>query len=243
MAVASDAAIDDRALDSAVRDAFAAEDRDVDAILAAAQNEWIISQPLGRLLTSLVLSLKRRSILEFGAGTSSLVLARALQRGGCGGRLTSVEHQPEHSKDAWQQVSALGVDACLAVSRLRLRLTTPGLLYMYTDAGPALADRAPYDLVLVDAPPGQLGRDAPLYQAYPHLAEGAIIVLDDARRPQERTAVRRWLAAFPGLRLVALDADYGRGTAVLVHTGDKRRRLSARNLLGSLHDRWLARGR
>lgn len=214
-------------------------DADIEAIFPPGENGWAISKPLGLFLARAVLQLERRSVLEFGAGCSSRVLATALARAG-GGRLTSVEHQPEFSRDAWKQVEQIdSVDSCLIVTDLRLKASRHGLMYGYPGATRRLAARAPYDFLVIDAPPGAYGRDAPLYQVYSMLMDDAIVVLDDAARGAERTTVRRWLETFPGLRLVALDDMVShRGTAVLVHSGDKRRKFVARAIAGTVHDRW-----
>ena len=228
-------------VDTTIADLFAAtaEDPEIASIFAGGDKEWIIAGYLGHFLARLVRETARRSILEFGAGTSSLVFAAALAKSG-GGCLTSIEHQPEYSRDAWARVEATtGVDAQLVVSPLVLRASRHGLMYGYYEV-PAqlLATRAPFDLVLIDAPPGQSGRDSPLYQVYDFLDAGAIVVLDDAGRPAEQTACRRWLDTFPGLQLVHFDL-HGRGTAVFRHNGDKRRRVAGRSVLGTVHDRLL----
>jgi hypothetical protein len=55
---------------------------------------------------------------------------------------------------------------------------------------------SPVDLLLVDGPPG--GRRLSRYPAVPelsaHLSPGAIVMLDDARRPAEREIARQWSA-------------------------------------------------
>ena len=55
--------------------------------------EWAISHDLAKVLWTLVRVLQPTSILEFGAGRSSLVIADALK----GGRLTSVDHDASSS--------------------------------------------------------------------------------------------------------------------------------------------------
>lgn len=227
-------------VDATIADLFAgtAEDPEIAAIFGGRDQEWLITGYLGQFLARLVRQANRRSILEFGAGTSSLVFATALAQAG-GGRLTSIEHQPEYSRDAWARVeAAAAVDAHLVVSPLLLRASRHGLMYGYYGSARQLAARAPFDLVLIDAPPGKYGRDSPLYQVYDLLDAGAIVVLDDAGRPAEQTACRRWLDTFPGLELVLFD-EQGRGTAVFRHNGDKRRRVDGRSVLGTVHDRLL----
>lgn len=214
---------------------------EIEKVLPDESNGWSISRPLGRLLAGLVIQQRLSSILEFGAGQSSVVLARALSIAG-GGRLTSVDHQDEYCRDAWRHVeSTPGVDSQLLIAPIRRQLTTTGLLYSYAGISPHVGRRGPYDLVFIDAPPRIFGREAPLHSAYRHLREGAFIVVDDAARPEETTTVRRWLRRYPGLSVVVLDREFPRGLAVLRHTGGTATRFSARSVLGTFHDefrRW-----
>ena len=57
-------------------------------------------------------------------------------------------------------------------------------------------------VLFVDDPPGPTGPQA-RYPAIPvlsdRLADGAIVVLDDASRADEATIVERWCAEIPGL--------------------------------------------
>jgi predicted O-methyltransferase YrrM len=214
-------------------------DPDLVSLIESLGNQWTIGLPLATLLHGLVTALGRRSILEFGAGLSSVVLARALSISG-GGRLTSIEHQPEYCRDLWDDVARrTGVDSALIVSRLRMRLSRHGLMYGYPDARSPIARRGPYDLLVIDAPPGQFGRDWPLYEVCAHLTPGALIVLDDFERIPERTTVRRWLETFPALQVLAADVGWGRGTALLYYSGDQRRRVAPRAIVGTFHDRWV----
>jgi predicted O-methyltransferase YrrM len=217
-----------------------AADAETDRIVPDSENSWPISRPTARLVARFVRELKLTSVLEFGAGRSSIVLATAMAHVG-GGRLTSIEHQPEFSRESWHQVEQVNsVDSCLVASRLRLMLSKQGLTYGFPDASGLIAARAPFDLVFIDSPPGTYGRDAPLWQAYPHLKAGAVVVLDDAERAAEQTTTKRWLKLFPGLQLCVLDTSYGRGVAVFVHSGDKRSRFTPRVFLGTIHDRWVS---
>jgi predicted O-methyltransferase YrrM len=175
------------------------------------------------------------SVLEFGAGQSSLAAARGLEALG-GGCLTSVDNAPEYARHAWTSVERCpNVKASLVQAGLHLRLRRSGLLYEYGQMAEALSPRAPFDLVVIDGPPGVYGRDACLDIAWPYLRDGALILLDDYNRPREQTTVRRWMARYPSLRPVCLDVGFGRGVAVLQHR-DGPWRWSLRNYVGSLHD-------
>jgi predicted O-methyltransferase YrrM len=217
---------------------------DIEALLPPDLGRWPVSRPMARCLARLIAGLPRRSILEFGAGWSSLVLSQALAAAG-GGRLTSVEHQPQYMADGvWDRVARTpGVDAKLIVTGLHRRLSTHGLTWSYRDVRRMIAPRAPFDLVLIDGPPGQYGRSSPLHDAFPLLAPGAVIVLDDAARGRERAAMNWWLTTYPGLGRVVFDTDAERGIAVLVYDGTARRRLATRAFAATFLDRWRARAR
>lgn len=212
---------------------------DLDAILPPDLGLWPVSRQMAGWLARVIAGLGCRSVLEFGAGWSSLVLAQSLAAAG-GGRLTSVEHEPTYMReDVWERVQQTpGVDAALVVTGLHRRLSTHGLLWSYHDVHRMIAPRAPYDLLLIDAPPSRYGRTSPLHDAYPFLAPGAVIVLDDAARIEEQTVTKRWLATYPGLDLVIMDTEVERGIAVFVHDGRKARRIAARAVAGSFRDQW-----
>ena len=190
--------------------------RDIAAVLPRRGDVWPITPDMGRLLARLVMNGGRRRVLEFGAGSSSLVLARALALAG-GGRLTSLEQRPDWCAEHWRAVLAHDVvDAELEPVHPSLTVGRAGFAHVFTDARAAVSRRGPYDLVFVDAPQWYYGRDGALPLVLPHLAPGAWIVMDDAERSNERWTVSRWLDACPTLRLVVFDPDFGeRGVAIL----------------------------
>ncbi len=207
---------------------------EVEGAFPSSTSAWPIPRELGRVLARLVVQLDRRNVLEFGAGASSMVFAQSLTRLG-GGRLTSVEEDPRWTSAQWAFVSnMLGVDAHLVSSRVAFRLRREGMYHGYTaEAEAVIARRAPYSLVLIDAPDGYIGRDGALHLAFPYLAPGALIVVDDARRRKERDTIARWRATYPGLLLLADDPALGHGTAILGYTGDATRLVSPRAMLSS----------
>ena len=54
------------------------------------------------------------NVLELGNGTSRVVLAACLRRGG-GGRLISLEHKPQFARRTRDEISANGLDAFATV--------------------------------------------------------------------------------------------------------------------------------
>jgi predicted O-methyltransferase YrrM len=199
-------------------------------------DEWAVSLETAQLLTALVEHFAPASILEFGAGRSSLVLASALQTRG-GGRLTSIEHQPSYAEDAWRKIAQFpAVDAKLVHAGLKVRFSRHGLLHEYVGIDKALESRGPFGFVFIDAPPGERGRDATLLQAAPFLSDHAIVVLDDASRPREQTAMHRWARALNVERLFE-SAALGRGVAVLRIRRAATPAFSLRTFAGTIHDR------
>jgi predicted O-methyltransferase YrrM len=195
---------------------------------------WSLAPGSARLLAGLILELPIRSVLELGAGRSSLVIAAALAERE-GGRLTSVEQDPEWCVEAWAGVRrARSVDARLLRASPRLTLDRRGVYFRLAGPERELAARGPFDLVLIDAPQYFYGRDGGLHLAWGHLHPGAVILLDDAGRSGERRTVRRWLATYPGLELVHRDPALGsNGVAVLRYAGDDTVRVRPGVLLGS----------
>jgi predicted O-methyltransferase YrrM len=213
---------------------------EIEEILPPDVRSPVISRDLARLIARLVVRGNARSILEFGAGTSSLIFARALARVG-GGKLTSIEHQPQYSRESWRAVEGFsGVDARLIVAPLRRRVTREGLYWWYEGASETLAARGPFDLVLVDAPPKSFGRDTPLFEALPHLAERAVIVLDDAGRRREIRIVGRWLRSVIGIESLVHHRTFGgRGVAILTLIGKPHTKLSVVNVVESVYEQWV----
>jgi hypothetical protein len=195
---------------------------------------------LGRVLARMVFQLELRDVLAFGAGESLLTVVEAL--GGLGGgHLTVIEDDPSWDVDQWALVTAKrGVDARLIGSPLFFRLAFGMPHHAYgAGAAAAVAERAPYSLVLVDAPHGYIARDGALHLAMPHLAHGALIVVR-----KESDTVDRWLDSYPGLVMLHIDRALGDGLAIMGYTGNPTRRVTPRGMLtGAVREAyaWIAR--
>ncbi|HEX6589049.1 MAG TPA: class I SAM-dependent methyltransferase [Longimicrobiales bacterium] len=208
---------------------------EVDQVIREITSSWSVSPEAARAVAHMVVTERRTGVLEFGAGGSSRVFAAALERIG-GGRLTSLEEAPQWSAQAWRHVEASPhVDAKLIPASVRLTADRGGVYFGYRQLEEVLA-RGPYDFVFIDAPAGPYGRDGALRAAFEALAPGALIVLDDARRAREQRTVRRWLLAYPELRLVANDPSIGRGLAVLEKMSEPQHRIAG---VGASSTIWL----
>lgn len=139
-------------------------------------------------------------VLELGSGTSTVWLAYALERSG--GRLVSLDHDPGYGQRTRDLLERHELPKVAEVRDAPLReVTVGGQERLWYDPR-ALADVDGVDLLFVDGPPGRTGplaRYPALPLLLPRLAREALVVLDDAHRPDEQETVRRWLAEVDGL--------------------------------------------
>jgi predicted O-methyltransferase YrrM len=163
--------------------------------------DWAASADLLRELLTFVMARRPRVIVETGSGTSTIVIAACLERLG-EGHLWSLEHLPAYARETRDQLAAAGLQHRATVVDAPLVDTPLGAhtWRWYDLAGMPTTD--PIELLFVDGPPGDTGPLA-RYPALPmlldRLAPGAVVLIDDAARPDEREMVARWSAEVPGL--------------------------------------------
>ncbi len=205
--------------------------------LPANRDIYEISPELGVLLASFVLQDGRRRILEFGAGASSRIHAAALASVG-GGQVTAIELDPAWCAKVWSDVetyAASGVDARMVAAPVRWTVGGWGMGYAQPGALPEVATRAPYDLLLIDAPGGHFGRLGTLPLVAELLAPGARIVVDDAGGVSSPWVLACWLRRFPALRLESFDPGFGNRGVAILRWGGGGTRWSTRAWLGGAY--------
>jgi predicted O-methyltransferase YrrM len=140
-------------------------------------------------------------VLELGSGTSSIWIAYALEKDG--GRLISVDHKTEFADRTKSLLHLHDVSHLAEVRLAELRqLNIKSEEFPWYDVD-AFRDINEIDLLLVDGPPGSLGEMArcpALHVLESRLAPNAVVILDDADRPDEQGIVRRWITEVAGLR-------------------------------------------
>jgi len=177
--------------------------------------DWAISPDLAHIIISNVFLRRPENILEFGSGTSTLLLGYCLKKLGRG-KVWSIEHDGEYA-EAWRKaVQSHGLEDRAAVIHAPLcKPTSPGWPPLWYDLN-FLEGVPPVDMVIVDGPPSHLGemmRYPALPSTYPLLAKDAILIMDDAFRVQERKVVGAWLEKFPDFECQWVDTE--KGTAIL----------------------------
>lgn len=143
-----------------------------------------------------------QTVLELGAGASSLVVGRALQKFG-GGRLISCDQHAGFVEATREWLRDNGVETEMRATPFRPSPGGwPGVWY---DHG-ALPQQI--DLLLIDGPPWTIhplvrGAADSLFDRIP---VGGTVMLDDAARPGERVVARIWRKKWPGFEFRLLHA-------------------------------------
>ena len=134
--------------------------------------------------------LQPRVVVELGAGATTLVCARAMERNGQG-RLISFDQHSGFVEATRTWLAQEGVDADIRCAPLNASVKGwPGRWY---DIG-NLPDQI--DLLIIDGPPWSVhpfvrGAAECLFD---RLTPGGMVLLDDAARPGERIVAQRWRA-------------------------------------------------
>ena len=175
-----------------------------------------ISPDFGALLAQTLLSHNPRTIVELGCGTSTLVSCYILEQLGGDGRVVSIDHDEKFAAICRQQLLEHGLQHRVTIYHCPLvSQTVEGQRVEYYDLSRASLPDA-IDVLVVDGPPQWTGRLA-RYPAFPLLGRlltpSAVVLVDDASRPDEKTMVKRWLTDNPGLEERYLETE--KGTAIL----------------------------
>ncbi|MCB9730113.1 MAG: class I SAM-dependent methyltransferase [Deltaproteobacteria bacterium] len=162
---------------------------------------WAATPELAVQIIEEALARRPEVVVEAGSGASTLVTGYCLEKLGAG-RVVSLDHDAEYAAHTQRSVGRHALDAWCTVQHAPLtQYTLGGGTWKWYDISKLPAELR-IDMLSIDGPPGRLQRLS-RYPALPLLAsrlnDGAIIVLDDAARPDERALVARWQSEFPGL--------------------------------------------
>ncbi|QZH75115.1 MAG: class I SAM-dependent methyltransferase [Erythrobacter sp.] len=161
--------------------------------------------------------LRPATVVELGAGASTLVCARALELNG-GGQLHSFDQHAGFVDATRQWLREEGVSARLEHAPLRAQVPGwPGVWYDLADVPEKI------DLLIIDGPPWVVhpyvrGAAEVLFD---RLTPGGMVLLDDGARPGERIVANRWRENWPHIRFERV-AGSTKGTLVgrKLHSAD-----------------------
>lgn len=172
--------------------------------------DWAIDPFMAVTIVNTVLDIRPRLVVECGSGASTVVAAAALRRLGGRRHLVSVEHNELYADISRGYLRRHDLGQWAEVRDGPLVEGPYGLWY---DLAAFEVDRE-IDLLLVDGPSTEIGVHArrPAVPAlYAKLARDARILVDDATREGEQTAIASWQREFPDLEFQILWTQTGCG--------------------------------
>lgn len=186
-----------------------------------------------RFVAAFARSLGARRVLEFGSGFSTLMLARELAALE-GNYLLSIDDSRRYSEAAREAFDGSGCQAKVEfrVAPLKPKFYGPRLLLSYSLPPGLLEAMGPFDLVLIDTPHHNFGREAVFYDAFRAVSPGGYVVMDDANHEAEKDLyVRNWRAAFDGAIDPVLLEGIGSGLSVIEKISEAAPRYTGRRAL------------
>jgi hypothetical protein len=173
---------------------------------------WAASPDLLLVYVGGILERRPSLVVECGSGLSTLWAALALETIGGQGKVVALEHDPAFREDTLTVLQAHGVSHRAEVRLAPIsRTTIDDRPWSWYDTQ-ALAGLSGIGILFVDGPIGALGPRS-RYPALPLLrdvlAPGALILLDDADRPEEREVLADWQTDWPELTCEMLPFEKG----------------------------------
>jgi predicted O-methyltransferase YrrM len=165
---------------------------------------WAITGDCARRLVELILTDRPSSVIEIGSGLSTLLVAQALEVCGAGGHILALEHEKTYLDRSVALLAQHGVSHRAQVIHAPLIETDiRGEIFRWYDLSSCrLPDQV--DLIFIDGPPkatGSLARYPALPLLIDRLGPRGVVLMDDANRPDERSAVKRWQEEYTGLEV------------------------------------------
>jgi tRNA A58 N-methylase Trm61 len=171
---------------------------------------WAIEADFARLVAS-ELSRAPETVVECGSGTTTLLIARLLERNRRGS-LFSLEHDHDYAERTRREVEAAGLGHRCRVMWAPLASQQFGELTVdWYDAARVAELPDAIDVLVVDGPPSLTpwARWPAVEALHDRLSLGATVLLDDGRRRDERRTVFRWRAEHTDLELHWYDTVKG----------------------------------
>ena len=194
-----------------------------------------------RFVAAFARALGARRVLEFGSGFSTLMLAReiAAQENNY---LLSIDGSRYYSEIAREALESSGCQAKVEfrVAPLKPKLYGSRLLLSHSLAPGLLEALGPFDLVLIDTPHHNFGREAIFYDAFRAVPPGGYVVIADANREADGNLyVRSWMSAFEGAIDPVLLEGIGGGLSVIEKISEAGPRYAGKGALAaSLRTVW-----
>jgi len=169
---------------------------------------WAASADLMVLILDEVLALRPSTVVECGSGTSTLLLALAVQQHGLNTRVVALEHLERFGE---QTEAALVRHGVADRAEVRIAPLTVGSVQGHATpwyAESALDDLQDIGVLVVDGPPTATG-DLARFPAVPllrdRLAPASVVIMDDLIRDSDRRVADLWRELLPDFSYEVVD--------------------------------------
>ena len=150
---------------------------------------------------------KPNLVLEAGSGVSTIISAYALKKYG-GGKIISLDHEEKYAQKTRDELKKHNLDKYAQIIYAPLKKHGNLIWYDYT----LIEEDYSIDLFTIDGPPekrGQMSRYPAIPLMFNKLSKSAMIILDDARRKNEQSAIKLWIEEYSCFSYEYDDNDKG----------------------------------
>ncbi len=163
-------------------------------------SNWSMSLYGLMLLSNEIQTMKRKKIIEFGSGVSSIVMARTISKYAIGGNIISIENDPYyynmlndfvHENQLQETIQLIYAPLCPCSYLTNYKWYDKKILREFIDR------HEKFDMAIIDGPPAwndkiKLSRYGAIPFIIDHLADHYSIFLDDSNRAGEKEIMEMW---------------------------------------------------
>lgn len=196
--------------------------RDYDISEFSHPGGWALHVDSCKFLATLIRKYHLKNVLEFGSGFSSIMIANEIKHSR-DHLLVSIDNSQYYSQIARQSLVKNNIKANIEFYTfpIRPRVYHKKILLFYAIPQGFWSNFGKFDLVLIDAPHHDFGREAGFYEVFYRLKIGGIAVIDDSnRRSQEMVYAKKWQQIFGDAISMTLLKDIGSGLNVITKLQD-----------------------
>lgn len=192
---------------------------------------WAISPDFANVIVSLIQERKPKLVVEASSGISTIITAYCLEALG-EGRVISLEHDAHFAALSTSLIHKHGLNAQAQVIHAPLKRVSIGCKSWQWYDLVSLPTIQSIDMLIVDGPPAD-GHEITRYPALPilfdQLSSDAVVLLDDANRPEEKSHVTAWLTAYREFDVEEVPTEKG---AVILRRHPQRRHVESVRYVG-----------
>ncbi len=178
---------------------------------------WALHVDSCKFLATLIRKYHLKKVLEFGSGFSSVIIANEIKHS-VDHLLVSIDNSRYYSHVARQSLEQNNIKANIEffTFSIRPRIYHKKVLLFYTIPQVFWSNFDRFDLVLIDAPHHDFGREACFYEAFCRLKVGGIAIIDDSnRKSMEMVYAKKWQKVFGDAISMTLLKNIGSGLRVI----------------------------